>query len=577
MAEDKGYGSEIHEVEKGSEHGAVNFLHSIQARYAKVDPASYLRRPDESSSSYWVRRLGSLKPIELLLGEYNATPLRRYLNAFHLIFFGIGAIIGTGIFVLSGQAAANHAGPAVTISFIVAAVASSFAAMSYSELASMIPVSGSAYTYAYATMGEFVAWTLGWDLILEYMVGAATVGVGWSGYFVTFFKVAFNVEFGANWTEPPIKWQESPAAIYYDEGHYFNVPGFVIVMIVTTILCIGIRQSSWVNSVIVVIKMLVVFIFVFALCGFVDRDNYSPYVPPNTTGDWHLFGAPGIFAAASTVFFAFIGFDSVTTAAMECKNPRRDLPIGIIGSLIVTTIMYVAFCTVMTGAVSYTELNVAAPPTVAVSAVEARTGKSFRWLNIIVSLGALFGLTSVMMIMLLGQSRVFFSIAKDGMLPSVFAKVHPKFKTPYVATIVVGTITAILAAILPVDLLGNMTSIGTLLAFFIVHAGVILLRFTRPDVERWFKIPGGKYLFAVFPILGMVVCVLLIAVAEVTTIWRLFVWMGIGWIIYFSYGIRKSRLHKDPIGRFAEVHAHMDPKEESRYEVQDYDYNHERM
>lgn len=204
---------------------------------------------------------------------------------------------------------------------------------------------------------------------------------------------------------------------------------------------------------------------------------------------------------------------------MECKNPRRDLPIGIIGSLIVTTIMYVAFCTVMTGAVSYTELNVAAPPTVAVSAVEARTGKSFRWLNIIVSLGALFGLTSVMMIMLLGQSRVFFSIAKDGMLPSVFAKVHPKFKTPYVATIVVGTITAILAAILPVDLLGNMTSIGTLLAFFIVHAGVILLRFTRPDVERWFKIPGGKYLFAVFPILGMVVCVLLIAVAEVTTIW----------------------------------------------------------
>lgn len=215
----------------------------------------------------------------------------------------------------------------------------------------------------------------------------------------------------------------------------------------------------------------------------------------------------------------FIGFDSVTTAAMECKNPRRDLPIGIIGSLIVTTIMYVAFCTVMTGAVSYTELNVPAPPTVAVSAVEARTGKSFRWLNIIVSLGALFGLTSVMMIMLLGQSRVFFSIAKDGLLPSVFAKVHPRFKTPYVATIVVGFITAILAAILPVDLLGNMTSIGTLLAFFIVHAGVILLRFTRPDVERWFKIPGGKYLFAVFPILGMVVCVLLIAVAEVTTIW----------------------------------------------------------
>lgn len=257
---------------------------------------------------------------------------------------------------------------------------------------------------------------------------------------------------------------------------------------------------------------------------------------------------------------------------MESKNPRRDLPIGIIGSLIITTLLYIAFCTVMTGAAPYSEFNVPTPVTVAIDFTQLRTGKSFRWLNIIVALGALFGLTSVLLIMLLGQSRVFFSMARDGLLPDVFAKVHPRFKTPYISTILVGFITAILSAVLPVDLLGNMTSVGTLLAFFIVHFGVIVLRFTRPDVERWFKTPGGKYLWIIFPIIGMVISVLLIAVAEVTTIWRLFVWMGIGWIIYFTFGIRNSRLHRDPIGRFAEVHVNSEKEDE--YPVQDYDYQH---
>ncbi|KAI9310975.1 amino acid permease-domain-containing protein [Dichotomocladium elegans] len=569
------YESGIHEehVEKGS-HGGMGFLEGLQSRYARVDPASYLRRTDESDVDYWTRRLGTLKPVELLVGEYNSTELRRYLNAFQLIFIGIGCIIGTGIFVLSGQAAAKHAGPAVTVSFIIAAIASAFAALSYSELASMIPVSGSAYTYAYATMGEFVAWTIGWDLVLEYMIGAATVGVGWSGYFVKFFQVAFNVHFGANWTEPTVTWHESPASVSYTPGHYFNVPGFVIIMLVTIILVIGIKQSSWFNTVIVSIKLVVVLIFIFALCGYVDRSNYSPYVPPNVDGNWRLFGAPGVFAAASTVFFAYIGFDSVTTAAMEAKNPRRDLPIGIIGSLVITTILYIAFCTIMTGAAPYTSLNVPAPPTVAVDFVEMRTGKSWKWLNIVVSLGALAGLTSVLLVTMLAQTRVFYSMAVDGLLPPIFAKVHPRFKTPYITTITVGFITAILASVFPVDLLGNMTSIGTLLAFFIVHAGVILLRFTRPDIHRWFKIPGGKYFFAVFPILGMAVCVLLMAVTEVTTIWRLFVWMGIGWIFYFAYGIRHAKLHRDPIGRFAEVQAHVHNSNDTppSYPTQDYDY-----
>ncbi|KAI9027534.1 amino acid permease-domain-containing protein [Phycomyces nitens] len=529
--------------------------HRITARYEAVDPHSYLQRPDEKSSKFWLRRLGQIKPVELLLGEAEIAGLNRALTSWQLIFLGIGAIIGTGIFVLSGTAAAKNAGPAITISFIIAAIASAFAAFSYSEMASMIPVAGSAYTYAYATMGEFIAWIIGWDLILEYMVGAATVGVGWSGYFVKFFAVAANSHFSPSWTEPPIKWIENPTSISVEEGRYFNVPGFTIIMLVTIVLCIGIRESAWINSGIVIIKLLVILMFIFALCGFVQTENYHPYIPPNTTGDWHKFGTPGIFAAATTVFFSYIGFDAVTTAALEAKNPKRDLPIGIFGSLIISTVLYIATCTVMTGAANYTLLGVPTPVTVAVDQVQLHTGKNFKWLNIIVTLGALCGLTSVLLINLLAQSRVFYSMAKDGLLPAFIAKVHPRFQTPYIATLIVGTITAVLAAVLPVDLLGNMTSVGTLLAFFVVHAGVIVMRFTRPDVERRFRIPGGKYPSLLVPLCGMVVSVLLIAVAEVTTIWRLFAWMAIGWIIYFTYSIRHSTLRRNPVGRFAEARA----------------------
>ncbi|KAG0737185.1 hypothetical protein G6F16_007253 [Rhizopus arrhizus] len=549
------------------EQKKTTFFESVNARYNQVDPQSYLRQDDEGSLKFWFRRLGQIKPVELLWGEAEGTQLRRALNTFQLTAVGIGAIIGTGIFVLSGQAAANNAGPAVTISFVVAAVASAFAALSYSEMASMIPVAGSAYTYAYATMGEFVAWIIGWDLILEYMVGAATVGVGWSGYFVKFFNVASRgrIVFGENWTQPTVAWTESPPSMSYTPGHYFNVPGFTIIMIITIILCIGIRQSAWFNVTVVGIKLLVIFIFIFGLCGYMDSDNYHPYVPQNT-GDWHYFGVSGIFAAATTVFFSYIGFDAVTTAALEAKNPQRDLPIGIIGSLTISTILYLVFCTIMTGAAKYTEFaGSSVPAVVAVEQVALRTGKDFTWLNVLVCVGAICGLTSVLLVNLLAQSRVFYSMAKDGLLPPVFAKVHPKFKTPYVATLTIGFITAVLAAVLPVDLLGNMTSVGTLLAFFVVHVGVIVMRFTRADAPRRFKIPGGKYPSLIFPLIGMFISIALIALAEVTTIWRLFVWMGIGWVIYFTYGIRNSRFRRDPVGLFGT------PAGESGYQHQEFE------
>ncbi|RCH82173.1 hypothetical protein CU098_000654, partial [Rhizopus stolonifer] len=537
---------------KHIEHQKTTFFENINARYNEVTPESYLRQENESTFKFYLRRLGQIKPVELLWGEAEGTELKRALSMFQLIFVGIGAIIGTGIFVLSGKAAADNAGPAVTISFVVAAIAAAFAALSYAEMASMIPVAGSAYTYAYATMGEFVAWIIGWDLILEYMVGAATVGVGWSGYFVKFFNVASRgrIQFSESWTEPTVTWTESPASISYTPGHYFNVPGFVIIMIITLVLCIGIRQSAWVNTVIVTIKLVVIFIFIFGLCGFMYTPNYQPYIPPNT-GDWHKFGTSGIFAAATTVFFSYIGFDAVTTAALEAKNPQRDLPIGIIGSLTISTVLYLVFCTIMTGAAKYTEFaGSPVPAVVAVEQVALRTGKDFTWLNVLVCIGAICGLTSVLLINLLGQSRVFFSMAQDGLLPPVFCKVHPKFKTPYIATLTIGFITALLAAVLPVDLLGNMTSVGTLLAFFVVHVGVIVMRFTRPEAPRRFKIPGGRYLSLIFPLIGMFISVALIALAEVTTIWRLFIWMGIGWIIYFAYGIRYSRFRRDPVELF---------------------------
>ncbi|RUP51316.1 hypothetical protein BC936DRAFT_148805 [Jimgerdemannia flammicorona] len=396
---------------------------------------------------------------------------------------------------------------------------------------------GSAYTYSYATMGELVAWIIGWDLILEYLVGAATVAVGWSGYFVSFFQVAFSIDLGKRFTSPPLHWDEPTLSIIYNPDGIINLPGLLIVLVLTIILVLGIRESKWLNNVIVIIKLLTVLLFIFAGIKYVDPKNWRPFVPPATTdGDWRHFGAGGIFAAAQSVFFAYIGFDAVSTAAQESKRPERDLPVGIMVSLGVCTVLYICTALVLTGIVPYAQLNVEAP--VALACVQ--TG--MKWLEIIVTLGALGGLTSVMLIMLLAQPRIFHTMAHDGLLPPIFARVHRRFRTPYVPTLVSGAVTAALGALLPVDLLGNMTSVGTLLAFLFVHVGIVVLRFSRPDVPRKFRIPGPGFVWMVFPVVGAAVSVLLIAVADRTTIWRLFAWMAIGLIFYAVYGFRKSNL-----------------------------------
>lgn len=343
---------------------------------------------------------------------------------------------------------------------------------------------------------------------------------------------------------PPLQWNEFSQSITVQQGQYFNLPGVLIITILTILLIIGIRESATVNNIIVILKLVIVVVFIFGAAKWIDTANYNPFVPPNT-GDWREFGVGGIFAAAQQIFFAYIGFDAVTTAAMESKDPPRDLPVGIIGSLVICTVLYIATAVVLTGVTKYTfYANDPAPIATATRA----TGQT--WLLVIVTLGALAGLTSVILILLLGQSRIFYSMAKDGLLPSVFAKLHPRFHTPYLPTIITGFVTAILSALLPVDLLGNMTSVGTLLAFFLVHSGVLILRFTRPDIPRPFKVPGPGHWWMIVPILGAAISVLLIAVSDVTTIWRVFAWMGIGFIVYFSYGFWHSKINTDPYSAF---------------------------
>jgi len=479
------------------------------------------------------QRLLAVKSVEYMVSQGEESELKRELNYWDLTFIGIGGIIGTGIFVLSGVAAALYAGPAVVVSFIVAGIASGFAALSYAELASMIPIAGSAYTYSYATMGELVAWIIGWDLIIEYLFGAAAVAVGWSAYFVSFFA-SVGVTLDERWTSPPVNWNEDTQS-FTPSGDYINLPGMVIVGFLTMILVFGIRESKMANNVIVILKLFVVVLFILAVCKFVSKDNLTPFVPPSQ-GDWHQFGVGGIFAAAQQVFFAYIGFDSVTTAAQEAKNPQRDLPIGIMLSLAICTILYILTSLVMTGSTPYHLLNVPAPISVVTNYVK------LPWLTVIVNLGAILGLTSVMLISLLGQSRIFYSMAFDGLLPPVFAKVHHKYKTPYVPTILSGVVTALLGGLLPVDILGNMTSVGTLLAFVLVHIGVIILRFSRPDAERKFQIPGPGKTWMISPIFGAIISLVLIAVSEYQTIYRVVIWMALGLIVYASYGYKHSKV-----------------------------------
>jgi APA family basic amino acid/polyamine antiporter len=478
------------------------------------------------------RGLFATKSIaELRAHAEEETGLKRSLTAVDLVTLGIGAIIGTGIFVLTGHAAARNAGPAVALSFVIAGVASTFAGLCYAEMASMIPVSGSAYTYAYATMGELVAWIIGWDLILEYLVSAAAVSVGWSGYVVAFFHDTFGVDLPRAWASAPVVWNEAQQH-FETTGAVVNLPAVVVSLAVTALLVRGIQESARINTVIVVLKVVVVLLFIAFAARFVQKSNWEPFIPPNR-GKFGDFGVSGVFQGATMVFFAYIGFDAVSTAAQETRNPQRDLPIGILASLAICTILYIAVSLILTGVVPYAQLNVAHPIALGVEA----TGQ--RWLATAVEIGAIAGLSSVMLVMLLGQPRIFFSMAHDGLFPQVAAKIHPRFGTPYVTTIVTGVACAVAGGVLPIDILAELTSIGTLFAFVLVSLGVMILRLKRPDIPRAFRAPGGPY---VVPILGVVTSATLMYTATTATIVRLFVWMAIGLAIYFGYGRKHSKL-----------------------------------
>jgi basic amino acid/polyamine antiporter, APA family len=488
--------------------------------------------------------LFATKSIELIETEVAATgehTLKRVLGPVNLITLGIGAIIGTGIFVLTGQAAAAHAGPAIVISMILAGLASALAGLCYSEFASTVPIAGSAYTYGYATLGEFVAWVIGWDLILEYALGAATVAVGWSGYLVSILH-------DVGLTLPPAFSAAPGTAIVTASGQtvtaVFNLPAVLITTAVTILLVIGIKESADVNSLIVIVKVAVVVAVIVAGGMFVKASHWHPFVPANT-GAFGQYGWSGIFRGAAVIFFAYIGFDAVSTAAQEAKNPQRDMPIGILGSLIICTILYVLVSGVMVGLVPYRELGVAAPMAVAIDAAktEARGSLWSGLMNImpvVVKLGALAGLSSVMVVMMLGQPRVFYSMAKDGLLPPWAKKIHPRFRTPHITTIITGVAVAVASGFTPIRILGELVSIGTLMAFVIVSIGIIFLRHQRPELKRPFRTP----LVPLVPILSVLVSLVLMASLPRETWERLVIWMAVGIVIYFAYGYRHSELRK---------------------------------
>ena len=470
--------------------------------------------------------------VELHEQESTGNQLRRALTATQLTLLGIGGIIGTGIFVLTGTAAANHAGPALALSFVVAGLGCTFAGLCYAEFAAMIPVSGSAYSYSYATLGEGIAWFIGWNLILEYLFAVATVSVGWSGYAVSLLE-QLHIHIPSALSLAPL----GPGADQMHivrTGAIINLPAMVIVAAIATICYIGIKQSAAFNSVIVAIKVTVVVLFIVFGVSYINTVNWHPFIPPNTgrTGE---FGWSGIMAASGVIFFAYIGFDAISTAAQEAKNPQRDMPIGILASLVVCTILYVVVAVVLTGMVSYKELDVSAPVALA---LDKYTG--LHWLGIPVKLGAVCGMTSVMLVMTIAQARIFFAMARDGLLPPFFGRVHPRFRTPSTATVITGVSAAIIGGLFPVNLLGEVVSIGTLAAFVTVCLGVLVLRRTRPDLPRPFRTPWPWFVC----IAGALVCGYMMYSLGTPTWWRLGLWTALGVIVYAAYGYKHSCVRK---------------------------------
>jgi basic amino acid/polyamine antiporter, APA family len=454
--------------------------------------------------------------------------LSKTLGATSITAMGIGAIIGAGIFVLTGTAAAQFAGPGIILSFILGGIACAFVGLCYSELAAMLPVCGSSYTYTYATLGEIFAWIIGWDLILEYAMGAATVAVGWSGYIVSLLHNA-----GINF--PPAFATAPGTVIKLPDGTMatgiVNLPAVLIIAILTTMLVLGTKESARLNNIMVAVKLAVVVAFIALGVFFIKPANWHPFIPANT-GQFGNFGMSGILRGSAVVFFAFIGFDAVSTAAQEAKKPQRDMPIGILGSLVICTVLYILVAGVLTGLVPYADLNVPDPIAKGVDAI------GLVWFSVLIKIGALTGLTTVILVLLYGQSRIFFTMSQDGLLPPLFARVHPRLHTPHLSQIMIGTIVAIVAALTPISVLGEMVSIGTLFAFILVCGAVMYLRRSDAGASRPFRVPGVP----VVPVLGILFCLLLMAGLPLVTWMRLFVWLAIGMIIYFSYGRNHSKL-----------------------------------
>ena len=461
------------------------------------------------------------KPIETILAESDERNagdhgLKRTMGVWGITALGVGAIIGTGIFVLTGKAAALSAGPAVVISFVIAGIVSALAALSYAELASTVPVSGSAYTYVYATLGEFIAWIVGWGLILEYALGAATVAIGWSGYFSDFLKATFNIAL-------PMAIRTNPF-----DGGVVNLPAALIILLISALLIRGTQESNTVNKIIVAVKLAIVLFFIAIGVGHINPANWHPFAP---------FGFNGIINGAGLVFFAYIGFDAVSTSAEEVVNPGRDLPRGIIGSLLICTLLYILVAGVLTGIVSYKQLNVPSP--VSYSLISLGLG----WAGAIVAVGAIAGLTTVLLVLLYGQSRVFFAMSRDGLIPPVFCTVHPKFRTPYLSSLCIGIVVAAVAALAQLDVVANLVNIGTLVAFALVSVGVIVLRRARPDMQRAFRVPWSP----VVPALSALGAVYLIVRGlPLLTVVSYLTWLVIGLIVYFTYGRRHSKLARRP-------------------------------
>jgi basic amino acid/polyamine antiporter, APA family len=460
--------------------------------------------------------LWRVKPIDLILKQSDDQEhgLKRALGPVSITLLGIGAIVGTGIFVLTGVAAAMYAGPGLILSFVIAGIVSGLAAICYAEFASTVPIAGSAYTYSYATLGELIAWIIGWDLILEYAVGAAAVSIGWSGYLVDLLKGAFGITLPTALTASPFS------------GGIINLPASLIILLITALLILGTSESSRVNNIIVVIKLAVIVFFLIVGFGHINPANWSPFLP---------YGVGGIFRGASIIFFAYIGFDQISTSAEEARNPSKDLPMGIIVSLLICTVLYILVTAVLTGIVPYTKLNVASPVSHALILIGLNTAGS------IISIGAICGLTTVLIVLLYGQSRIFFSMARDGLLPGFFSRVHPRFRTPYLSSLLVGIVVALVAGLTPINVVAELTNIGTLAAFVLVSAAVLILRRMQPNLRRAFRVPLVPWI----PILSIIASLVLIVSLPWVTQVRFVIWLAIGLIIYFLYSRRKSHLQHE--------------------------------